>query len=160
MNPLGSIEISGTDSGAVVQIGDTATLTGVLFEDDANVILGPSPIIWIRGHDVSVISPPAWTSEVFGIVPWILGHNLYAVVFGPSSSPDGQELSGAVYRYEDRGWHKLYDLPLPCDFSHATVHDGVVYFSGGGRCGVLRLDDGNLGDVGNLNHSSGVIFFG
>jgi len=154
---LGGVTFVRAEDGAVVQIGDKEELFRVLFEDDANVILGISKLIWVRGNDVSVIDPPARTSEVFEIVPWVLKQEMYAFVYGPS--PETQGFLGAVYGYGDKGWHKLYDLAPPCDLSHAVVHDRDVYFYGG-RCGVLRLDDGRLVDIGNLDHSSGVVFSG
>jgi len=154
---LDGVKFVRTEDGAVVQIGGKEEIFRVLFEDDANLILGTSKLIWVRGNDVSVIDPPARTSEVFEIVPWVLNHDLYAFMYEPS--PETQELLGAVYRYGDKGWHKLYDLAPPCDFSYAVVHDGDVYFYGG-RAGVFRLDDGRLIDIGNLDHSSGVVFSG
>ncbi len=154
---FGGVKFVRTEDGAVVQIGGNEELFRVLFEDDANVILGASKLIWVRGNDVSVIDPPARTSEVFEIVPWVLNHDLYAFMYEPS--PESQEFLGAVYRYGDKGWHKLYDLASPCDFSYAVVHNGDVYFYGG-RAGVFRLDDGRLVGIGNLDHSSGVAFSG
>lgn len=153
---LATVLLVKTDNGVVAKFGNTATPAGVLWGDDENVIVGPSPIVWVRGDDVKVLQLPESSPDVvFGVVPWVLKRNLY--VYVPRPAEEG--LYGAVYKYDGRRWQKLYTFSSPCDFLHATVYDGVVYFYGG-RCGVLRLDDGKLADIGNLSYSAGVVFNG